>query len=211
MVMRRIAGPRLKVTLAVMMARSGNFTARSRTPVATAGAALSMIVIAASACWSQGTQGTSAPPALGVREPPPQAAPPPSEGAPPAREEKPGLINEMGKLFEKSLSILPKIKSPSETIDDLNARAKDAGESLSNLAKPSTMVTGRSVCPVAANGAPDCKIGADRLCQGKGYKEGSSLNMDSAETCSAKVLIPGRARKPDDCRTDNYVTRALCQ
>jgi hypothetical protein len=25
------------------------------------------------------------------------------------------------------------------------------------------------------------------------------------------VLIPGRARKPDDCRTDNYVTTALCQ
>ena len=212
MVTRRFAGPRLKVTLAVMMARSVNFTARSRTAIATAGAALSMIVIAASASWSQGTQGTSAPPALGVREPPPQAAPPPNEGVPPpAREENPGLINEMGKLFEKSLSILPKIKGPSETIDDLNARAKDAGESLSNLAKPSTMVTGRSLCPVAANGAPDCKIGADRLCQSKGYKEGSSLNMDSAETCSAKVLIPGRARKPDDCRTDNFVTRAMCQ
>jgi hypothetical protein len=25
------------------------------------------------------------------------------------------------------------------------------------------------------------------------------------------VLIPGRQRKPDDCRTDNYVTSALCQ
>ena len=57
-----------------MMARSVNFTARSRTAIATAGAALSMIVIAASASWSQGTQGTSAPPALGVREPPQQAA-----------------------------------------------------------------------------------------------------------------------------------------
>src|SRR5947209_497723 len=195
-----------------MIARSGNFTTRLRTLVAPAGTALSMIVIAANACWSQGTQGSSIPPVLGVREPPAQAAPAPSEGAaPPAREEKPGLINEVGKLFEKSLSILPKIKSPSEAIDDLNARAKDAGESLSNLAKPSTMVTGRSVCPVAVNGAPDCKVGADRLCQSKGYKDGSSLNMDSAETCSAKVLIPGRARKPDDCRTDNFVTRALCQ
>jgi hypothetical protein len=103
------------------------------------------------------------------------------------------------------------MKSPSETIDDLNARAKDAGESLSNLARPSTMVSGRSVCPVAANGAPDCKIAADKLCQSKGYKEGKSLNMDSAETCSAKVFIPGRTRKPDDCRTDNFVTRAVCQ
>jgi hypothetical protein len=200
-----------------MIARFRSLTARSRAPVATACAVLPMLVIAASVAWSQGTQGgtqgTSAPPALGIREAPQQAAPAPAEGAPPppAGEQNPGLINEMGKLFEKSLSILPKIKSPSETIDDLNARAKDAGESLSNLAKPSTMVSGRSVCPVAANGAPDCKIAADKLCQSKGYKEGKSLNMDSAETCSAKVFIPGRTRKPDDCRTDNFVTRAMCQ
>jgi hypothetical protein len=168
---------------------------------------LSMMLIAASAAWSQGTS-----PALGVREPPPQAAPPPAEPAPPpAGEDNPGLIHEMGRLFDKSLSILPKIKSPSETIDDLNARAKDAGESLSNLARPSTMVSGRSPCPVSANGAPDCKIAADKLCQSKGYKEGKSLNMDSAETCSPKVFIPGRTRKPDDCRTDNFVTRAMCQ
>jgi len=183
-----------------------------------------MLVIAASVAWSQGmqgaqgtSQGTSAPPALGIRETPQQVAPAPAEGAPPppAGEQNPGLINEMGKLFEKSLSILPKMKSPSETIDDLNARAKDAakdaGDSLSNLARPSTMVSGRSVCPVAANGAPDCKIAADKLCQSKGYKDGKSLNMDSAETCSAKVFIPGRTRKPDDCRTDNFVTRAMCQ
>ena len=43
------------------------------------------------------------------------------------------------------------------------------------------------------------------------YKEGNSLGTDSAETCSAKVLIPGRQRKPDDCRTDTFVTTALCQ
>jgi hypothetical protein len=117
----------------------------------------------------------------------------------------------MGKLFQKSLSVLPPLKSPGETIDDWNARAKDAGDTLSRLAKPSSMVTGRMICPVSANGASDCKAGADKLCQTKGFKEGKSLNGDSAESCSAKVLIPGRARKPDDCRTNNYVTRALCQ
>ena len=116
----------------------------------------------------------------------------------------------MGKIFDKSLSILPTLKSPGETIDDLNARAKDAGEALSRLATPS-MVTGRMKCLVSANGAPDCKAAADKLCQSKNFKEGKSLTTDSAEACSAKVLIPGRARKPDDCRTDNYVTRALCQ
>jgi hypothetical protein len=135
---------------------------------------------------------------------------PAAPAAPPPPADNPGLLHEMGKLFDKSLSILPPIKSPGETIDDFNARAKDAGETLSRLAKP-LMVTGRMICPVSANGAPDCKAASDKLCQTKGFKEGKSLTTDSAETCSAKVLIPGRKRKPDDCRTDNYVTRALCQ
>ena len=141
----------------------------------------------------------------------PQPAPPPAGPAP----ENPGLFNEMGKALEKSLSILPTLKSPGETLDDLNAKTKnvvkDAGESLSRLTQPSSMVTGRIACPASANGASDCKVAADKICQSKGYKEGKSLSTDSVEACSAKVLIPGRARKPDDCRTNNFVTRALCQ
>jgi hypothetical protein len=73
------------------------------------------------------------------------------------------------------------------------------------------MAEGRIKCPVSANGASDCKAAADKLCQAKGLKEGKSLSTDSVEACSAKVLIPGRTRKPDDCRTDSFVTRALCQ
>src|SRR6185369_16074941 len=57
-----------------------------------------------------------------------------------------GLIRDIGKLFEKSLSGLPPLKSPGEAIDDLNARARetarDAGDALSRLAKPSSMATG---------------------------------------------------------------------
>jgi hypothetical protein len=121
----------------------------------------------------------------------------------------------MGKALEKSLSILPTLKGTGEALDDLNARAKDvakgAGEGLSRLTGPSSVASGRIMCPVSANGAPDCKMASDKLCQAKGFKEGKSLTTDSVEACSPKVLIPGRARKPDDCRTDNYVTRALCQ
>ena len=194
-----------------MLDRPANLIELSRMHAATAAAALLTLVIAAGAAWPQ----AAPPPSLGVQEPTQQTAPRQSEPAPlpapPAREENPGLFNDMGKFFEKSWSIFPALKSPSETIDDLNARAKEAGETLSRLAKPSSMVAGRMICPVSANGAPDCKLGADKLCQGKGFKEGNSLNTDSAETCSAKVLIPGRTRKPDDCRRDNYVTRALCQ
>jgi len=142
------------------------------------------------------------------------AQPAQSETAPPAnapaRDENPGLINEIGKMFGK----LPTLKSPGGSIDDFNERAKDAAQSatdtLSRLTTP-LMVPGLMVFPVSANGAPDCKTASDKLCRTKGFKEGKSLLTDSAEACSAKVLIPGRTRKPDDCRTDTYVTRALCQ
>src|SRR5262245_55296907 len=169
--------------------------------------AASMLAAAPNSAWPQ----ASPPPTLGLQSP--SSAPAQPEPQPPSapRDENPGLINEIGKLFEKSKSLLPPLKSPSEAIDDLNARTKDAGQSLSNIAKPSTMVKGRVACLVASNGAPDCKAGADKLCQGNGYKEGKSLDTDAAEKCSPKVYMPGYKRQPGDCRTENFVTRALCQ
>jgi hypothetical protein len=159
-------------------------------------------VAAMEKAWPQ-----AAPPSLGVQSPSRQSAPaaPPQqpEPAPPAREENPGLVNELGKLWDK----LPKIKSPSETLEDI----KGAGEGLTNLAKPAIMVTGRMACVVSANGAPDCKAGAERLCQSKGYKDGKSLDIDSVEKCSPRIFIPGRKREPGDCKNENFVTKALCQ
>jgi hypothetical protein len=200
-----------------IIAQASMQVATATLAIARATLAISMLLLAAGAAWPQ---AASPPPALGVQEPAPQASPQqvsPQQSGPapstpaPEREENPGLINEIGKLFDK----LPSLKGPQETIEDLNTRArdaaKDASDSLSRLAKPASMVSGRMICPVSTNGSPDCKLGADKLCQAKGYKEGKSLNTDSAESCSAKVLIPGRARKPGDCRTDNYVTSALCQ
>ncbi|WP_316230723.1 hypothetical protein [Bradyrhizobium sp. SZCCHNR1051] len=199
-----------------------------------AGAALLVVVsvLSAAAASAQTT------PSLGLREAPqqpPQQAPA-VQPAPPSSN--PGLVEEFGKLFEK-MAIIP-LKRPEATAeppanegetagapagpprqadrpaapnggDAAPSVLKETSDTLSRLTKPSTMISGRIVCPIAANATPDCKLGADRLCQGKGYKEGKSLNTDSAETCSARVLIPGRQRKPGDCRTDTYVTSALCQ
>ncbi len=203
-----------------MLEPTGNFLALFRTLMASASAALPILVLATSAAWPQ---AAPPPPSLGVQSPaqqsvpdrpPPQQAAPQQNEPPPSPPENPGLINELGKLWEKSKSILPTLKSPQEAFEDLNTRAKDvtkdAGDSLSRLAKPS-LVTGRMACPVSANGAPDCKAGADKLCQSKGHKEGKSLDTDAAEKCSAKAYLPGRKREPGDCRTENYVTRALCQ
>jgi hypothetical protein len=176
------------------------------------GLVASVLAIAPDAGWSQGAPQ----PSLGLQSPAQQPVPAQperqeSEPQQAPRQENPGLINEIGKLFEKSKSLLPPLKSPGETIDDLNAGAKGAGDSLSNIARPSVMVSGRAACLVAANGAPDCKAGADRLCQSKGYKEGKSLDTDAAEKCSPKVFLPGYKRQSGDCKTENYVTRALCQ
>ncbi|KRR16725.1 hypothetical protein CQ14_14080 [Bradyrhizobium lablabi] len=183
-----------------------------RMQCATAGLVAPMLAIAPEAGWPQGAPQ----PSLGLQSPAQQsvpARPEPQqlEPASPPRDENPGLINEIGKLFEKSKLLLPPLKSPGEPTDDPNAGGKGAGDSLSNLARPSIMVSGRAACLVAANGAPDCKAGADRLCQSKGYKEGKSLDTDAAEKCSPKVYLPGYKRQAGDCKTENYVTRALCQ
>jgi hypothetical protein len=208
-----IAGKRFAVrthqdTFAFMSNRPDRL-ARARAHLATAIVATSILLVAAADGWSQ-ADGPSA--SRDVEAPAQQTMPQPDASAAPApAPENPGLFNELGKMFEK----FPTLKSPQQTMEDLNAGARDAAKSASDglswLAKPSSMVSGRIICPVSANGAADCKLGADRLCQSKGFKEGKSLNVDAAETCSAKVLIPGRTRKPDDCRTDNFVTRALCQ
>jgi hypothetical protein len=179
------------------------------------------LMIATPCAWSQKAP-SQAPQAQAPQAQPPQApvqpaapdqAAPAGDAAPPAEpppRENSGLINELGKMIDK----LPGLKSTGETIEDINARAKDAArgatDTLSRMTS-SSMVTGRMICPISGNGAPDCKTASDKLCQTKGFKEGKSLLTDSAESCSAKVLIPGRARKPGDCRTDTYVTRALCQ
>jgi hypothetical protein len=211
---KRFAGWFLRITFDVMLDRSGHLVALSSRRVATTGAAMLMVTIAAGVAWPQ---SASPPPSAGAQVTAPQASPAgpsqPGEAVPPPppREENPDLFKEMGKLFEKSMSVFPTLKSPGETIDDLNGRAKDAGDSLTRMAKPSSMVTGRVGCPVAANGAPDCKAGADKLCQAKGFKEGKSLDTDAAEKCSPKVYMPGYKREQGDCRTENYVTRALCQ
>jgi hypothetical protein len=188
-----------------MFDRCGHPLATCARRRAFAGVALLLLMVGLRAA-----SGQSAAPGQPIQPAAPDpSAPSPGEFAPP-REENPGLINEIGKMFGK----LPTLKGSSETLDDLNARARDAARSASDSLSrmtASSMVSGRVACPASANGAPDCKAASDKLCQSKGFKEGKSLTTDSAEACSAKVLIPGRTRKPDDCRTDTFVTRALCE
>ena len=105
------------VTLDVMLDRPDNLIALARTQAATAGTGLLVLIFAAGAAWPQ---AVSPPPSLGVQEPTQQTAPQQGESVPSPSprpsEENSGLFNEMGKLFEKSLSILPTLKCPGVTI-----------------------------------------------------------------------------------------------
>jgi len=168
-------------------------------------AALTLMLLGSEA-WPQTAQ-TSPPPAQLA---PSQTEPAARQPEPP--KSNPGLVEEIGRILKDSATGLSStLQGPRDAINDLNARTRDAAvDGLSHLA-PQMVVTGRSVCPVAGNGAPDCKAASDRLCKDKGYKDGKSLDIETAEKCSAKVYLSGRTGAPGECRTENFVTRAICQ
>ncbi len=175
--------------------------------------AMMALLLAPVAAWSQ-----TAPPSVASASPasssPAAPALAPSTQSPATAPEppsaNPGLVEELGRLLKDSASgISSSLKGSQQTIDNLQNRAKDAAGNL--RLSPQTVVNGRANCPVAANGAPDCKAAANHLCKGRGYKEGKSLDVESAEKCPAKVYLSGRTGVPGECKTENYVTRAICQ
>lgn len=164
---------------------------------------------------------------------PGQALPPanPAQPIPPPPEPpNPGLIEEFGKLLKNSASGLSSTwqgtwKGSQQTIDAIGSGAQGAvsgaAKGATDAAKGATdalisttsqtMRKGRVACPVAGNGAPDCRAAAEQLCKTSGYKSGSSLDIETAETCNAKVYLSGRTGAPGECKTQNFVTRAMCQ
>jgi len=147
--------------------------------------------------------------------PPAAASPsgqPSQQGGPPAFA--PGLVDKLGDLVKGSVdgikgsvdSLSSGLKGTQQTIQDLNQGTVDT---LSRL--PVTgFATGHALCGRGDNGAPDCRVASDQLCQAKGYKTGRGVDIESAENCNPRVYLPGYQKKDGDCRTDNYVTRATC-
>jgi len=113
----------------------------------------------------------------------------------------PGLFNEMGKLFEKSLSIFPPLKSPQETIEDFNAQTKDAGDSLTRLAKPSSMVTGRMDARWRAMARRTARPALTSSVRPKASGRAEPRHRRGREMLR-KSLLPGYKRAPGDCRTE---------
>jgi hypothetical protein len=86
---------------------------------------------------------------------------------------------------------------------------KDAAGSVVRI-PAARAVSGHEKCPVAPNGAPDCVAAANTICKAKGFGSGKSLDMTTAEVCTAKVYMSGRSTGPE-CTTDTFVSRAFCQ
>jgi hypothetical protein len=72
------------------------------------------------------------------------------------------------------------------------------------------VMSGHEKCLIAPNGAPDCVAAATAICKSKGYASGSSVDMTTAEICPPEVYLAGKTSGPS-CRTETYVSRALCQ
>ena len=176
--------------------------------------------------WAQAAQQSpalppSSPPAVIQAQPGRPAQPmqqniaPQPVPAPPQASSNPGLIEEFSNMLKNSASGLSSTwKGSQQTIDGINSTAqgaaKGAADALMSTAGQ-TMVKGRAVCPVSGNGAPDCKAASEQLCKSKGYKSGSSVDIETSETCDPRVYISGRTGAPGECKTQNSVTRAVCQ
>jgi hypothetical protein len=161
---------------------------------------------------SQPPPGSSeAPPAN-----PPASAPAPNSGF------RPGLVEALGRLFDDSKAKLDEhIKGTQQTIGGIGSQATEAVKDAAGAAKEATgaivglpgtgIVTGREICPLAPNGAPDCTPAALALCKSKGYGGGRGLDINSVHKCPRRAWLSGRMPEMRDCRVETFVTRAFCQ
>jgi len=124
------------------------------------------------------------------------------------------FFDRIGDWFDRQFSDMKSgMRSARENFDrdtrkSLDA-ARDAVEAVSQLPEQRT-VRGREVCALAPNGAPDCASAATRLCRSNGYASGKSLDSTTAENCPARVLLSGRHPAPGECKTETFISRALC-
>jgi hypothetical protein len=144
----------------------------------------------------------------------PAAANPPATSDPNSTA-RPGLVDSVGRWFEDGTTKLKSdLQGVQQTFDQLADQTRDAAKDASGavMGLPNTrIVPVRERCVVAATGGPDCQAAAMTACRGKGFGTGKSLDTQSEQKCPAQVLLRGRAANEAECKTETFVTRALCQ
>jgi hypothetical protein len=106
------------------------------------------------------------------------------------------------------------LQDAQQTFDQLTEQTREAAKDATGavIGVPNMrIVPMRERCPVAASGGPDCQTAAVAACRGKGFAAGKSLDTQSEQKCPAQVLLRGRTPNELECRTETFVTRALCQ
>jgi hypothetical protein len=76
---------------------------------------------------------------------------------------------------------------------------------------PASTVSGRQACPTAANGAPNCGEGAVLLCQSKGYRTGTAVDIDQARGCTSEEMRRRLVGQSVTCSSTYHVRRAICR
>lgn len=174
------------------------------------------------ACASGVTAWAQSPNQPALRQQEPAAEEAPAAQVPAVPPSQSGLIGAIGRWVEESTSdVSSKLSGARKTIDTVNQGAARSGEQAVGVARgaaegiislpSSRIVSGRSVCAVTANGAPDCRAAAETLCKSKEFQRGTSLDTQTAETCPPQVYLAGRPPKPGECKVETFVTRAVCQ
>ncbi len=201
--------------------RTMPITAKYRPRCCAGLAAVALAAMMWSAAWAQ---APSPPPATGAG--PPQAPQP-------ADAEKPGFIAELGRWLDDARGKLgalppPPVPPPLPAPPPLpNEAARDAANATQNAMRnaaeatkdavtaigriPGTRVVEvRALCPLAPNGAPDCRVAATNVCRGKGFASGDPVDVRSSENCPPAVLLSGRQPSAGECPTETVVLAAAC-
>jgi hypothetical protein len=152
----------------------------------------------------------------------PEAAPaePPilsPDAQPSAPATPPGLFGAIGRWMDTSIDTMNSgLNSARDAVGGLGDQAGEAAKGAADAASkvvaiPKTsIVTGRQHCIRTRSGGPDCDAATDTLCRSKGYKGGTSLHIQSEQSCPVRGWISGE--KPvGKCGTETYVTSAMCR
>jgi len=145
--------------------------------------------------------------------------------APQVEPNRSGFIDAVGQWIENSVGNWNSgIKGATDAAKDAagvaSDAAKDAAKGAGNVVTdtagavariPSTRVIAeRTLCPVAPNGAPDCRLAAETVCRSHGFASGSSIDFQTVQKCPP-VALNRPNNEPAVCVIESYVTRALCQ
>jgi len=136
-------------------------------------------------------------------------------------KEDPGFFSAVGRWFsQQSANVNSTFNDTRQKVEGFGQEAGAAAKSTVDGAKDAAgavaripnvrTVSGHEKCQAAPNGAPDCVAAANAICKAKGFDSGRSLAMTTAEICPPKVWMAGRSTGPE-CRTETFVSRAVCQ